>query len=722
MRSVRRLFLVAIPVLVASLMPGSVSSAVDSRKLEPVFAEAVYGDFALAGNTVLSCPPVQACTEARQRKGSGVTAMNNGHSMVWADVDADESTFNSSSARLAVPPGADVAYAKLDWAGNAGSRPELPCGDPKTSPPGTPDRQAVSLAVNSKAAARIGPDRFVFTLDDPDSLSTTDQQFYSASADVTKEFAGVHGDATVTVGDVWTPRGPDCFGGWSLTLAWKFAGPTAKYAPARRFVTVYNGHVRVPTSVTRAQVIANAPHSAGGTARVGITAYEGDWATPGDNFLINGIAQGGAEAGNFFSSFADGALKPSDPNNMSVDVRTVSVSDEVVPPGVPSAELVFTRRDDAYLVRNVVASFPLPELTVTTSPDRPAAHAGDPVVQTVTVANPGGAPAHDVTVRIGAEPACERKIGGLAAAATKTVTCELVAQEDDYKSVAKASGRSLVDDALAAEATAGVEVLRPAVRVTHSAAPTTVLQGQPVRLTTVVTNSGDTPLSGLSLHNSKVGTCDRTDAGSLAPGAEVTIECAATAAEDGGTNTVTATAGDALGRQVSATGDSAFDVIHPLMTLTTAWSADRAERGDLVTITVRVGNPSQVPFADVEVTGEPASCHRSLGTLAAGQRISYTCEVVIAGRIDSELTVSGSPVVDGVAVGEGASASAAVRIGMLPDELIVTAPSPEQPRPAVAKAAQTRPLSKPAVGGLAAVVAAASMFVVAGAITGVRSR
>jgi hypothetical protein len=741
MRLTRGLLLLPVLVLPAVLAPASPSFANGPGSWDVKFAEAVYGDFTLVGNAVMACPrspqavadtghPPQACADAQHRKGDGLGALNNSHSMTWADIDKDEETFNSSSARVAIPPGAEVAYAQLGWAGDVGRKEGVPCGKGKTTPPGTPERQAVSLTVDGSGTTRIDPGRFTLVVDDPAVLRANDQQFYSAQAEVTGEFKGVRGDTTVTVGNIWTPQGYDCFGGWSLTVVWKFAGPTAQHAPAKKSIAVYGGHIRVPTAENRVQITAPSLRAAGGVARIGLTAYEGDWATAGDQFLVNGIAQGdrnnNAEANNFFASYAEGRLNPDTVNNMSVDARTLTVSDEIIRPGATSAQLTFIRRDDAYLVQNMAVAFSLPELTVTTRTDRSVAHPGDLVIQTVAVTNAGGAPAREVAVRVGSEPACVRNIGGLVAGATVAVTCDVTADGDDYRTAAKVTGKSLVGDALATEATSAVEVLRPAVRISHSVEPPTVLDGQPVRFRTMVHNTGDTPLSGLALRNTRVGECDRTDIGTLAPGQETTVDCAVTAGGEGMTNTATVTAADKLDRQVSAAADAGFDVVHPLLAITAVWSAERVARGERVTITVAASNPSKVPFHDVRITGGPAPCHRSVGALAPGQRVEYTCEITVNSDVDTQLTIAGVPVVNGSPAFDAramseAAGSAAVHIAMLPVPAASSPPPAQEPAPSPprpAEIAPASPISKPAAGALAAVLAMTSMVLVVSATSG----
>jgi hypothetical protein len=169
----------------------------------------------------------------------------------------------------------------------------------------------------------------------------------------------------ITVGSIWTPQGFECFGGWSLTVVWKFPHATTA-APAKRRVSVHGGHVRLHTKTPTLHTPI-ARHPAGGGVRPGITAYAGDRATDGDQLLIGDTSVAGRNA---FVSSAHGAANP---NNMSVDARTLTIT------------------EDAYLVQNIAWSFPLPELTLAVDPERPATHPKDTVTHTATVTNAGDA-------------------------------------------------------------------------------------------------------------------------------------------------------------------------------------------------------------------------------------------------------------------------------------------------------------------------------------------
>ncbi|MFD9698868.1 hypothetical protein [Lentzea sp. NPDC059081] len=674
--------LIAVVLLVPLLTPGPPVEAAQVWRTQ--FDEAVYGDVVVVGNAVLTCPtpeqagpqpkyPPQSCVDALDRRGRGPSAQNNAHRMSWTDVDADPATFNSSSARLELPAGATVAYAKLGWAGNSACRDAA-------APPGAPRDPVV---FNGTA---VSPGEF--RADSPDELTSTDNAFYSAEADVTR----LVGAGTVTVGNVWTPQGFDCFGGWSLTVVWKFANATPA-APAKRHVAVHGGHVRLPTKVPSLRTPVAPTHPAGGVVRLGITAYEGDWASEGDQLLVNGTPVGGR---NVFVSSAQGAQHP---NNMSVDARTLTVDEGALKPGTKSAELTFKRDDDAFLMQSVAWSFPLPELTLAVDPEQPAAHPKGTVQQTAKVTNTGDAPAADVLV-------CGQQVGTIAPRATVSRTCSSTAAEDDYPATVAVSGASLAGDLLAASRTSTVDVLHPALKATTAAEPMTALPGQAVTFATTVTNTGDTPLFGL---NARAASGCTSMQGQLDPGATAKVDCTASAGDETGALTATVTASDKLGGKVEASASVRVKVIYPRLTIAAVWSKDRAADGEVVTVTITVGNPSEHAIENVRVEGEPAACRRTFPVLKPRERLTYTCRVVAP--VSSRLTVSGA------GAGQAVSESAVVRIASVAAPVEPPAPTPDQPAPPK-PVAHVQQVSKPAVGGVTAIISVIGMAVVAAALGG----
>ena len=80
----------------------------------------VIGDITFAANTLMTSPGnSQAAIDARN--GVGSNRNNDDWNMAYVDIDSDASTFNSSSAQLVLPAGADVLFAGLYWGARANS-------------------------------------------------------------------------------------------------------------------------------------------------------------------------------------------------------------------------------------------------------------------------------------------------------------------------------------------------------------------------------------------------------------------------------------------------------------------------------------------------------------------------------------------------------------------------------------------------------------------------
>lgn len=158
-------------------------------------------------------------------------------------------------------------------------------------------------------------------------------------------------------------------------------------------------------------------------------------------------------------------------------------------------------------------------------------------------------------------------------------------------------------------------------------------------------------------------------------------------------------------------------MVYPRLTISAAWSKDRALDGEDVTVTVTVGNPSDLPIADVRVEGEPAACQREFPVLQPRERVTYTC--LATAPINSRLTVSGAGAAGAI------SESAVVRIeslsAPLPPALEPRVSAPDEPAPP-RPVAHVEQVSKPAVGGIAAVIGMIGMVVVASAFSGLGRR
>ncbi len=659
-------WVLALVFLVAAVPPAA--GAADAPAFAVGYDDVVYGDFLYAGNGVLRCPVTAdhaptasavdtpaACANTADRKD---TLVNDDFFLQWADVDADPGTFDSASASVRIPPGARIAFARLNWAGNTtGTTCGFREGVPAVPPPGNPATQEVRLSVGSAKSVDVKPAAFA-----------EDGPYYSAHADVTSQFAGAPTAAAldVTVGNVWAPKGFDCVGGWSIALVYAYPARNPDFAPNKRKVVVYDGHVRQTADVSTETTITGF-RAAAADAHLGVTAYDGDWGGSGDQFLVDGTpaaepATGGTS--NFFIANADNAAAPGVKNNFSVDAKAFNV--DSIPAGATSAKLGFVTSGDTYLAQNLAFSVPVPELQVALRATRPKAHAGEPVTFAVAVANPGGVAASGVQVADENFPACAKPLGTLTPGQTVTYDCTGPAPADDFTNTVKATGTSALGDALDGAATAAVDVVHPSLGMTKTADQPAYRAGDTATFTIKVTNTGDTGLSDLRVTDPKAPTCAL--AGALAPGESRTTTCTAKAPIADGVNTASAVAADELGKQATATADAPAPTIAPAVEVTKTADPPVVHAGDAVTFSVAVKNTGDSPLAPVKVTDDTTtSCSRTFAGLAAGATQTYTCTANPSTTTTSHVTATGTDL-----AGQPVAATASATVTVITPALTLT--------------------------------------------------
>ncbi|MCT4356878.1 DUF11 domain-containing protein [Streptomyces sp. Je 1-79] len=287
--------------------------------------------------------------------------------------------YGAGTGNVVIPVGARVAYARLFWGGNDGTLRESSgarskrcgaSGGDVTTSPGDPATTGPSLRVGTGAKTPVSIDSMV-----TDPVDTGGAHYYTGESDVTAAFAGVTGtDARVAVGGIWAARGKDCVAGWSLTVVHEFPGPEPAFAPDRRAVHVYGGHVLQRSGSPATTVSVDGFHRTAGRARASVAAYGGDRNTPDGTFLVDGRNVTAAHpAGSADASF----------------VTAFDIPEDALPVGSRSTELTFTTTDTTYVPSALAFSVPVPdlEITKTASPER--VKPGDTLTYTITAKNAG---------------------------------------------------------------------------------------------------------------------------------------------------------------------------------------------------------------------------------------------------------------------------------------------------------------------------------------------
>jgi hypothetical protein len=297
----------AVTVSISASGAGSASATVTltplARPTGLQFFALERGGVAMAANTVLSCLP-----------GAGTRCTQDNNDSDLGRVSVGLGAVDSSSADLALPPGAVVQYASLRWGG-------VPTGAPDPSALGTvtfsaPGGTPVPVVASSVRTATAGT-------------------AYTAAADVTSLVRGLADpDGTYTVADVQTGEGRGQFGGWAHVVAYRL--PTGP----RQAVAVFDdpGAGTTLSSVNQANAVTyrltGLPAPAAATdVQLGVVGYEGDRGITGDTVTV-GAVKAGAHPDNFFDSTIDtgGAVRqPAFDDQYGFDARLVTVPKAFVP-------------------------------------------------------------------------------------------------------------------------------------------------------------------------------------------------------------------------------------------------------------------------------------------------------------------------------------------------------------------------------------------------------
>ncbi|MEV4143159.1 hypothetical protein AB0J40_05785 [Amycolatopsis sp. NPDC049691] len=261
-----------------------------------------------------------------------------------------------------------------------------------------------------------------------------------------------------------------------------------------------------------------------------------------------------------------------------------------------------------------------PAVAITRSADPKTVRPGDTVTSAITVANTGDSVLHDVSVADPGAPACAKSLGSLEPRATQNYSCTQTAGEADFTATAQVTGTDATNRPVTATAGEPVRVIHPAITITNDATPAQVRQGDTVTFTLVVTNTGDVPLTGVSIADSRIPACAQT-IGTLLPGASQHHSCTVDAGTDNFVSSATAKGTDPTNRQVSATDDAAYSVVHPGLSVTQEVHGGPFRPGDTVTSTITVANTGDVALTDVKA--DP--CAKAFDRLEAKQEKKYDC-------------------------------------------------------------------------------------------------
>ncbi len=372
--------------VIALVAAGSIATAAPAsaatRSFASRFSTNAQGDITFVANTLMTCTPSVACSAALTGTAVGANNNNNNHVMLYVDRDADPSTFNSSSASLALPSGANVLFARLYWGGTSAS------------------------AARTSAKFKV-PGATAYTTLTASQLDNNGND-YQGSVDVTAavQAAGV---GSYTVADVQSTQAGGAYAGWSLVVA--YSDPNG----VMRNLTVFDGYQVVSSAAVDISVNGFLTPPVGPVnTKLGVVAYEGDLGTLNDQLTLNGVVIGDAlnPTNNFFNSSISnsaGSVVSRDPstiNTLGFDADIVQVanpSNTVLANSATSANIRLSTGGDVYYpgVVTFVTDLYAPKMKVDKSyadVNGGSPRPGDELEYTLTVSNTGKDPAINVVL------------------------------------------------------------------------------------------------------------------------------------------------------------------------------------------------------------------------------------------------------------------------------------------------------------------------------------
>jgi hypothetical protein len=254
-----------------------------------------HGGIVRAANSAITCRTPETTTAtpcSAVRKGA--QGVNGDYDMFYVDLDDDPNTYNSSRARLALPAGSRVRYARLYWGGNLRVGEQKPPEDNGRVLIAEPGGEYKEVLADTRVAHR-----------DADGSDA-----YQASADITP-LVRRSGSGYWTVAQINVARGHSkagAWGGWTLVVAYeKDDEPLRELSVRDGFETLRPGRADHSLTLTGLRI------RPGAGGRAGLVAYDGDRAARGDSVSVR--------AGN---------RKPfalTDPANPADDVMNSTVAD-----------------------------------------------------------------------------------------------------------------------------------------------------------------------------------------------------------------------------------------------------------------------------------------------------------------------------------------------------------------------------------------------------------
>jgi gliding motility-associated-like protein len=224
------------------------------------------GGIRYISNTATTCSG-SGCGAGRVEVPPAGTSTDNGFTAAYVDIDADGTTFQSSSDSIALPTCSQVSWAGLYWGGEM-------------------DNTGANYATRNQCKIKTNTGAYVSLTADQLQDNAVGFSTYHCFKDITTIVQAGGTNARYTVANVAARvGGTNRFGGWTIVVVYK-----NDLQPMRN-LTVFNGLSNVSGSNPTTDITVSGfltPLSGPVTFEVGDVTYDGDRSSTGDQLMFNG--------------------------------------------------------------------------------------------------------------------------------------------------------------------------------------------------------------------------------------------------------------------------------------------------------------------------------------------------------------------------------------------------------------------------------------------------
>ncbi len=309
-----------------------------------------------------------------------------------------------------------------------------------------------------------------------------------------------------------------------------------------------------------------------------------------------------------------------------------------------------------------------PRISITKAPATQQIQNGGTATFSITVANTGDADLTNVAVSDPLAPNCDTTIAQLLIGQSQTYTCDLAGVAVDFTNTASVSSEDPAGNVVSDSDTADVDVINPSISIAKTPDAQDVLPDGTATFTITVTNTGDVPLTGVTVSDPLSASCNNS-IGGMAVAEVVTYTCTRTNVTGDFTNTASVTGTDPISGTVNDSDAADVTMIVPGITIEKTTSTPQVVVGGDATFTITVTNSGTAPLDPVVVSDAQApDCARNLGAMVAGAVVSYDCTLNgVLGDFTNSATATGTD-----ASGSDVTSTDTVAVDAISPEILVS--------------------------------------------------